>query len=168
MNRNEYLSAVNEWWYQGEVFGEALMDRWLQLERDPIRRWKWATIQQLETETKARLRPFMMSLGLSVVPDDVRDKVDEASKGFAEKSWPELMEMGAQITSLYLDKFRQMGAAAPDTERKIAHSMVIHESAINTFVRRELAGESENSLEDVIRQLQWPIPRPQAGVKRAA
>lgn len=162
MNRNEYLSAVNEWWYQGEVLGEAVMDRVLQLEREPLRRWKWETLQQLETETKARLRPFLVRLGLSVVPEDVHGKVEEITKGFAEKSWSELMEMFIQATSSYLDKYREMEAAAPDGEREVAHSMVVHESAIFAFAKRELAGESENSLDDVIQQLQWPIPRPSA------
>jgi len=163
MNRNEYLTAINEFWYQGEVFGEAVMNRWLQLEKDPIRRWKWATIQQLETETKARLRPFLMRLGLSIVANDVDDKVNEVSAGFADKSWSEIMEMGAQIAGTYLEKFLEIEAAAPESEREIAHSMVIHESSLLDFAKQELAGKSENSLDGVISQLHWPIPRPQPG-----
>ena len=96
MNRREYLAAVNELMYQGEVLGEAVLGRWLQLESDPVRRYKWATLQQLETETKARLRPFMMRLGLSVVENDVSAQVAKFSKGFLDKSWSELM--GLMVT----------------------------------------------------------------------
>ncbi len=49
------------------MLGEAFFGRCLELESDPVRRYTWATLQQLETETKARLRPFLMRLGLSVV-----------------------------------------------------------------------------------------------------
>ncbi len=103
-----------------------------------------------------------MSLGLSVAPSDVREKVQEVSKGLSDKSWSELMEMTAQVTGLYLNKFREIAAAAPDAERAITHSMVIHESALHEFEKLELAGRSENSLDAVICQLHWPIPRPSA------
>ena len=54
MNRAEYLSAVNEFFYQGEVLGEAFFGRCLELETDPARRYKWANLQQLETDLVAR------------------------------------------------------------------------------------------------------------------
>lgn len=160
MNRTEYLAAVNEFMYQGEVLGEAVLGRWLQLENDPIRRYKWATLQQLETETKARLRPFMMRLGLSVVENDVSDQVAEFSKGFADKSWSELMGLMVEVTDSYAAKFREIETAAPEGEREVARSMVVHETALNEFAKRELNGDAENSLADVIGLLQWPIARP--------
>jgi hypothetical protein len=160
MNRTEYLAAVNEFMYQGEVLGEAVLGRWLQLENDPVRRYKWATLQQLETETKARLRPFMMRLGLSVVENDVSDRVAEFSKGFADKSWSELMGLMVEVTDSYVTKFREIEAAAPDSEREVARSMVVHETALNEFAKRELTGDAENSLADVIGLLQWPMARP--------
>jgi hypothetical protein len=129
MNRKEYLAAVNELMYQGE------------------------------TETKARLRPFMMRLGLSVVENDVSDQVAEFSKGFADKSWSELMQQLAEVTDFYATKFREIEAAAPDGEREVVRSMVVHEMALNDFAKRELTGDAENSLKDVISLLQWPIAR---------
>lgn len=160
MNRTEYLAAVNEFMYQGEVLGEAVLGRWLQLEKDPLRRYKWANLQQLETETKARLRPFMMQLGLTVVQNDVRAQVEEYSKGFADKSWSELMQLTAEVTSVYVEKFREIEAAAPEAERAMARMMVVHETALNEFAKRELAGDTEHSLDGVISQLHWPIARP--------
>jgi hypothetical protein len=160
MNRTEYLAAVNEFMYQGEVLGEAVLGRWLQLESDPVRRYKWATLQQLETETKARLRPFMMRLGLGVVENDVSAQVAEFSKDFADKSWSELMELMVEVTDSYVSKFREIEAAAPDGEREVARSMIVHETALNDFAKRELNGDAENSLADVISLLQWPMARP--------
>ncbi len=51
MTRAEYLKAVNDFMYQGEVLGEALLNRYVALESDAERRYKWGTILQLETET---------------------------------------------------------------------------------------------------------------------
>ena len=112
MNRWEYLAAVNELMYQGEVLGEAILGRWLQLESDPVRRYKWATLRQLETETKARLRPFMMRLGLSVVENDVSDQVAELSKGFADKPGSELLQQLVEVTDSYVAEFRDRGRSA--------------------------------------------------------
>jgi hypothetical protein len=38
------------------------------------------------------------------------------------------MEEIAGIPNSYLEKFRVIESAAPDSEREIAHSMVVHES----------------------------------------
>ena len=63
MTRAEYLKAVVEIMYQGEVLGEALLNAYVALEPDAVRRYKWGTILQLETQTKARPRPFLHRAG---------------------------------------------------------------------------------------------------------
>jgi hypothetical protein len=157
MNRAEYLSAVNEFFYQGEVLGEAVFTCYAALETDAARRRKWAVCLQLETETKARLRPFLMRLGLGLAPDDVAARVAEFGKAYATKSWRQHMEEVVAITDFFLEKFRAIEEAAPDDERDMARSMVIHESALNKFGRLELAGDTQNSLADVVAQLHWPL-----------
>ncbi|HUN57415.1 MAG TPA: hypothetical protein VMU41_04825 [Candidatus Binataceae bacterium] len=160
MERTEYLNAVNKFMYQGEVLGEAILGCYVALEQDPLRRYKWGTILQLETETKARLRPFMTRLGLSIAQDDTRQAIAEFAQTFASKSWPEHMRELVGITGIYLDKFRVIADAAPPDERDVTHSMVIHEAAIKKFAELELAGDSANSLNDVIAQLQYPLAKP--------
>ncbi len=102
----------------------------------------------------------MVRLGLSVVENDVSDQVREFSKGFAEKPWSELMRLMIEVTDTYITKFREIEAAAPDSEREVARSMVVHEMALNDFAKRELNGDADNSLADVVSLLQWPIARP--------
>ncbi|HEV2364849.1 MAG TPA: hypothetical protein VGS12_11705 [Caulobacteraceae bacterium] len=53
MNRDEYLKAVREYFYEGEQVGEAFASKAIGLETDPSRRYKWGCLLQLETETKA-------------------------------------------------------------------------------------------------------------------
>lgn len=160
MDRTEYLKAINRYMYQGEVFGEAILAAYVALEPDANRRYKWGTILQLETETKARLRPFMMRLGLSIAQDDVSEQLKEFVQKFASKSWRDHMQEFASITSVYLEKFRAIAHAAPDGEREVADSMVTHEAAIHRFTQLELDGDGDNSLNDVIAQLQYPLANP--------
>jgi hypothetical protein len=160
MTREEYLDAMNRFVYQGEVLGEALLNCYVSLETDPIRKYKWATVMQLESETKVRLRPFMTQLGLSIAQEDQSKNIAELAKGFPSKSWQRHMEELVQITTIYLGKFREIEAAAPDSEREVAHSMVIHEASIKRFGELELAGDEKNSLSDVIAQLQYPLATP--------
>jgi hypothetical protein len=160
MDRAEYLKAVNEYFYQGEVLGEAIFAAYVALERDPVRRTKWAALLQLETETKARLRPFLVRLGLGVTQVDVSAQVADFVAAYSSKSWRQHMEEVAGITETYLKQFRAIEAAAPEEERKVAHSMVVHESAIHRFAELELAGDSADSLADVVAQLHWPLVTP--------
>jgi hypothetical protein len=160
MTRAEYLKAVNDFMYQGEVLGEALLNRYVALEQDAERRYKWGTILQLETETKARLRPFLTGLGLSIAQEDIRGRVIDLAKTFAAKSWRQHMEELVRVTDFYVEKFRELENAAPVEEREVAHSMVVHEASIKRFGELELAGDGTNSLRDVIAQLQYPLAKP--------
>jgi hypothetical protein len=45
MDRAEYLKGINDFMYQGEVFGEAVADCYVHLEKDPERRYKWGTVR---------------------------------------------------------------------------------------------------------------------------
>lgn len=160
MNRAEYLSAVNEFIYQGEVLGEAVFNLYLGLEENAERRYKLATLLQLESETKVRLRPFMTQLGLSIAQEDVRDRVAGFAQAYKSKSWRQHMEELAGITDFFLGKFREIEDGAPADEREVTHSMVVHEAAINKFAQLELAGDANNSLNDVIAELRYPLPPP--------
>jgi hypothetical protein len=90
----------------------------------------------------------------------LRDRVAAFAQAYTSKSWRQHMEELAGITTFFLQKFREIVDAAPDSEREVAHAMVVHEAAINKFAQLELAGDGNNSLNDVIAQLQFPLPPP--------
>ena len=50
--------------YQGEILGEVLFDQMLYIFEDQDIQYKIFVLLQLETEAKARLRPYIVSLGL--------------------------------------------------------------------------------------------------------
>ena len=70
------------------------------------------------------------------------------------------MQLTLEVTGTYLEKFREIEAAAPDSDREVAHSIFVHEAALYEFAKRELAGDANHSLDEVIGQLQWPIAPP--------
>jgi len=159
MDRAEYLRGVNDYLYQGEVLGEAFFHAYLKQETDPERRFKWATLMQLESETKTRLRPFLSRLGLSVQEVDTREQLAQSVASYRSKTWSQHMAELKEATEFYLEKYREVDGAAPESEREVTHSMIPHEEAIRNFAMLELAGDAGGSPNDVIAQLKYPLAR---------
>ena len=87
MSLNEFKIGLVEM-YQGEVIGEVLLSRMLERFDSAEQLYKLGTMLQLETETKARLRPAVMQLGLGLVElDDSRDKGNEFYRTFEGMNW---------------------------------------------------------------------------------
>ena len=62
MSDEVFRQALDEL-YQGEIIGEVILDQMLSFFSEPEFKYKIAVLLQLETETKARLRPTLMRLG---------------------------------------------------------------------------------------------------------
>ncbi len=157
MDRAAYLQRISEDFYQGEVFGEGVFAAYYAAESDPARKLKWANCLQLETETKARLRPFLIRLGLPLAEPDIHPVVQAYAGAYASKTWDEHMRDLAATTTKYLEKFKAIEAQAEGYERRMAYVMVVHEAALLSFAQLELEGKGERSLDDVMQQLHWPI-----------
>jgi hypothetical protein len=95
-----------------------------------------------------------------VAQNDVSAQVADLAASYASKSWQQLIKGVVDITSFYLEKFREIAAASPESEREVTESMVTHEIAFQRFGQLELAGDSANSLNDVIAQLKYPLTPP--------
>ncbi len=147
--------------YQGEMLGVAIFDRMLPFFDDPVQYYKVATMLQLETETVARLRPVMLELGLDLAesgdPASLGQEVADSLKGL---NWDELMLRLRDLVKPYVERYNEIVTTAPAAYRSIAESMVVHEESLYRFADLELTGDSEHSLDDVIAQLHYPLPRP--------
>lgn len=157
MDRAEYLKRISKHVYQGEVFGEGIFSAFYAAESDPERQRKLANLLQLETETKARLRPFMVHLGLSLTEPDVSSVVKGYAEGYAARSWHEHMQSLLETTAKYIEEFKAIEAHASGYEKRMARIMVAHEESLNVFARMELDGDADRSLDGIIQQLHWPI-----------
>ena len=147
--------------YQGEVIGEVAHNLLLDYYDDPVHRYKVAVIMQLETETKARLRPAVMALGLD--PAEL-EASRETGRAFAASmkglSWNEAMAMMRDGVKPYIDRYLEVEAMAPAEYRDVARSMVVHEQSIYRFAELEAMGDHKHSLDDVLPQIEHPLPAP--------
>jgi hypothetical protein len=147
--------------YQGEIIGEALFDRMLEFYDDPVQRYKVALMLQLETETKARLRPAMLELGADIRELDAsREAGLTMAAALAGKPWAEAMTTLHEALIPYVERYTAIAANAPARYRELAQSMVRHESALLSLAACEAAGDGANSAADIIAQLQYPLPAP--------
>jgi hypothetical protein len=146
--------------YQGELLGEALFSRAAALARDDGQRFKLCVLLQLETETKARLRPLVARLGLSLVEDEsFRAEGLRLGGELGVLPWTEFLKTLGRELELYVTQYQSIADLAPPSDRQIALSMVDHERALLAFVRAELSvAGSGRSLDAVNALLLNPLP----------
>ncbi|HUA35686.1 MAG TPA: hypothetical protein VMA09_18895 [Candidatus Binataceae bacterium] len=162
----ESFNDVMREFYDGEVGGEAIYSALLSSARSDDERFKFSTLLQLETETKAWLRAPMVARGLNIEESAaVREKDAAQMESFKPLAWMQKMQgmrdflAGAVVPRYqgHLNAARKRGNA---DEIAICLHMVEHEEAQLEFSRRELAGaSSKESLEPVVKHLRYPILR---------
>jgi len=159
-----HLDALQEF-YQGEILGEAMFDSMLRSARDDSERYKIALMLQLETETKARLRPHLAAQGLPLQEDpQMRPRGERFARELQDATWNDKMRALEQsIGQTWLPRYRELTAALPPPLRAIGESMIAHEQALLEMARRELDGDSHRSDEPVRELLVHPLPRPAEG-----
>jgi len=156
-----FMKGVNEL-YQGEVLGEVVFGGLLKTAENDDQRYKLATMLQLETETKAHLRPLVFRYGLDLAEDPaVRAEGLSAVEALSRMSWQQKMQsVHDVIRDRYVPRYKEIAAIAPAEHREIAESMVEHETALFEMARRELSGMSDRSAEPVVALLRHPLPKP--------
>jgi hypothetical protein len=87
-----FVKGVSEL-YQGELLGEVLLGGLLKTAENDEQRYKLGTMLQLETETKARLRPLAFRYGLDLAEDAaVRTEGLSAVETLSPLSWHQKMQ----------------------------------------------------------------------------
>jgi hypothetical protein len=148
-------------YYQGEVLGEAFFESLLAKFSEPAHRYKLASLLQLETETKARLRPAMLELSVTFEEDEQSRKTGrELADAISGGDWPALVSGLYHAGEPLLKRQREIAASAPAAYRELAESMVMHGESIQHFTEREQAGDCTNSIDEVVAQLKFPLPAP--------
>jgi hypothetical protein len=148
----EYLQGVMAV-YQGEVLGEALYSGLL-ANAAPQHQHYFAAMLQMETEAKARLRPFLVRLGLSVVEsEDSRREGIALASTLGLLSWEEFLAAFAREIAVYVDKYQTIADQAPPEDRPALDFMVEHEKSFLRFAAAELTGEPAQAIEALASQL---------------
>lgn len=162
---SSYAEALQEF-YSGEVLGETIYSALLGSARNDDERLKWATLLQLETETKAWLRAPMIAHGVSIEEQRAdHDKGLALAEQFKPAPWADQMQgLHDAIVNDFLPRYQSYAGAArargKADEEAVCLFMVEHEKAQVEFARRQLAGAGlDQSLEPVAKLLKYPVRR---------
>jgi hypothetical protein len=152
-----YPSCTREL-YESEILGEALFLALVQEAKTPRDRYHLGTLLQLESETKARLRPLLFKHGVSL--DEVADLslLELAIGAYRDMAWREFAGLNVPVVEDFLARFEAIVKVGDDADREILESMVRHEAAILRWATMERDGIVDGSLDDVIAQLNYPLP----------
>lgn len=160
MNQSDYLRRV-QLAFTGEMLGEAMVSELAAATDDPMRRHKWATVLQLESETKVRLRPFAGRLGISVLEDEGRRQQGIGlARDMHGQSWEQMLNGFRAVVAPAVDWFKKLEAMGPEADKPVLRAMIAHEAAILAFLDAELAGDTANSLDPIVALLDHPLPPP--------
>jgi len=159
MNDLEYPACINEL-YQSEVIGEAAFLALIKAARNERDKYHFATLLQLETETKARLRPLLFRPGLEL--DESQGGAEQVAGIFAlysDNSWREFLIQLKPMIEQVIGRFEEIAAAGPDEDQDILRSMVRHEESYMHWIEKETA-DKEGGLDVALSQIQYPLPAP--------
>jgi hypothetical protein len=154
-----YLEGVRAL-YDGEVFGERVLLTLYAAAKAPRDAYHFATILQLETETKARLRPLMLKYGLgldetgdpAVIPPRVEAYLGGDWRGYA-------VGMAVRLRPI-LTRYEAIAALGPSEDQPILQAVVRHEAALLAWAEAEAEGPSDESLAPIIALLNFPVTPP--------
>ena len=159
MSNTEYPACIKEL-YQSEVLGEAAFLALIKVAKNEREKYHFGTLLQLETETKARLRPFLCRHGLEL---DESQEGGEVVSGFLalyqQNDWLDFLAQLKPMIDQFLARFMEIAEAGSDEDKDILESMVRHEESFVHWIEKEMAGE-EGALDVAISQLQYPLPAP--------
>jgi hypothetical protein len=148
--------------YTNEVLGETIYSALFEAATDEREKRKWATLLQLETETKAWLRPVLVANGVGVEEHaaDRQMAVGMAGRlfplGWSEKMQA-LKDLGGQLLPTYQGYADAAAARGEADAEAVCRYMVEHERAQAEFATRELAGDGAASLAPIRGFLKYPI-----------
>jgi hypothetical protein len=159
MSDLEYPACINEL-YQSEVLGEAAFLALIKAAKNERDKYHFATLLQLETETKARLRPFLFRYGLELDESQVgTEQVTGIVALYRDNSWREFLIQLKPMIDHFLGRFEEIAAAGPDEDQDILHSMVRHEESFVHWIENETT-DKEGGLDVALSQIQYPLSAP--------
>ena len=144
---------------ESEIFGEAVSLALLEVAKTDRDRFQFATLLQLETETKARLRPLLYKYGVSLSEEMPLEHIEGIVQDYVDGSWEAFAAANIEVVEGFLSRFREIAAVGPDEDREVLKSMIRHESAILRWFKMESQGDTEGSLDDILSELQHPLPQ---------
>ena len=151
--------------YLGEQEGEAALETLFPVAANLHQQYALGTLLQFETEGKARLRPLLSRLGLTVAQDpEARTNGAALAQAISQAPLKEQFGMmAAGVEAEYLAKYKELATLiTPEEDAQayaIAKFMGDHEEAIMRATAN-LATDTADPLAPVVDLLQFPLVEP--------
>ena len=156
MTERTYPACLREL-YESEILGERVFQLLVDHARSPREAYHLGSLLQLETETKARLRPLLARYGIELAEAMDLSAFDQIAELFNAVTWEEFMAANVDTVEGFIGTFEAIVVLGPAEDREILQSMVTHEEAILRWLKMEHAGEQVGSLDAVVAQLVFPL-----------
>ncbi len=153
---NDAYRAGLQTLYDGEVMGERLLLELHAAARTPREATCFAAILQLETETKARLRPLLLKHGMSVAESGDLSVIPARLATYASQDWRDYNAATAARLAGVTRDYEAIAALGPPEDRPILDAVVAHEAALVAWAQAEAAGETDRSLTPITDLLCFP------------
>ena len=151
-----YRSQAYPTLYGGEVMGEHLLLSLHAEARSAREADHFAAILQLETETKARLRPLLLKHGMSLAETADLGGIPARLAGYAGSTWRDYTAATARRLTGVLQIYEHIATLGPPEDQAILQAVVRHEAALLTWARAEAEGETGQSLAAIRALLCFP------------
>ena len=140
----EYRDGILSAW-QGEQWGREFFKLLAAATDDADRRSKWQVLAELERATGDTLAPLVAGDAYA----EKRADLDAAAAAYAALPHAEALQRMMTLVEPAIERFRALLDMAPEEHREAVQILFDHEVAIEQFAKRELAGDTETSLDPV-------------------
>jgi hypothetical protein len=132
--------------YQGEVGGELFFARMAAQALNTDERAKLEALMALERCTKELMAPCLERLGLSTEPDASSLGSEPPVSDYDYKG---MLETIPALAAEFLGYYGRLRSLVDPQDAGVMDLVIAHELALELFMRRELAGELETSLQPI-------------------
>lgn len=142
---DSYQSALHRAWV-GERQGEVFFAKVAELTAEPEMKRKWTVLAELERRVGIVLADIVETSEGEVIDTQ---SAEQAAIEFAAAPLPQAMASIVGVIDGAVDRYNALLDDGPEEHARELEILAEHEVALQTFVRRELADQPADSLEEV-------------------
>ena len=140
----EYRDGILSAW-QGEQWGRQFFELLAAATDDADQRTKWEALGELEQATGDTLAPLVADDADAL--SEKRPGLDATVEAYGALPYAAALQQMMTLVEPAIERFRVLLDMAPEEHREAMQILFDHEVAIQEFAKRELAGDTETSLD---------------------
>lgn len=142
---DSYQADLQQAWV-GELQGEVFFAKLAELTTDASMRQKWTALAELERRVGVVLEDIVDTSQRAAVE---MQATEQAAITFSAAPLPQALASIVDLIDGAVESYNAMREKGPEEHSRELEILAEHEIALQTFVRRELADQSSDSMEEV-------------------